>query len=422
MVSDTKIQKKIKWQPHEAQLGVLKAVKEGKREIVLSCGRRWGKSALCAYIALRVLFGERKNIWVVSPTYDLSQKVFNYVVRWFSILAPSQRGGVSNRPYPKIKTAKGSVLECKSAENPTSLLGEELDLLIIDEASRVPRRVWEQFLFPTLSSRKGAAIFISTPMGKNWFYEEYIKAKEHNAAFNHPSNSNPHLSQEEWDRAKEKLPEDIFNQEYKATFLDDAAAVFKGIDSIVHEQCLAEPSEGHSYVMGVDLGKHNDFTVITVIDTYNNHVVYIERFNKIDYALQKERIKAVAQKYHARVLVDSTGVGDPIFEDLRRDSIVIDDYKYGGSKSKGRLIDKLSIFIQQKNVWIPNHQILIDELKSFGYNMTESGNVKYSAPAGYHDDCVNSLALAVYQLEGEALSEEGATQLEEYDLYQQSYA
>jgi hypothetical protein len=388
----------------------------------MCAGRRTGKSNVAAYIALKMLLEPNKNIWVVSPTYDLSQKVFNYVVRWFALVAPSQRGGISNRPYPKIKTAAGSTLECKSAENPTSLLGEEIDLLIIDEASRVPRRVWEQFLFPTLASRKGSAIFISTPMGKNWFYEEWVKAKDHGAAFNFPSYTNPHFSQEEWERAKNKLPADIFSQEYEAAFLDDAAALFKGVDAIIGDEVLAEPVQGHGYVMGVDIARHNDFTVLTVIDTYNNHVVYIERFNKIDYNLQKERIKAVAEKYKARVLVDSTGVGNPIFEDLSRESVMVEDYRYTGSKAKQNIIDKLSIFIQQRRITIPNHDILVDELKSFGYTITDSGVIRYSAPNGYHDDCVNSLALAVWQLQGEALEEEYETQYEDYTLYKQSYA
>lgn len=416
MISDIKLQETIRWTPHSGQIPILEAIKEGKREIVISCGRRFGKSNVAAYIALKMLLESNKNIWVVSPTYDLSQKVFNYVVRWFAMAAPSQRGGISNRPYPKIKTARGSTLECKSAENPTSLLGEELDLLIIDEASRVPRRVWEQFLFPTLSSRKGSAIFISTPLGKNWFFEEWIKAKDNQAAFTFPSYTNPSFSMDEWNRAKNKIPSDIFSQEYEATFLDDAAALFKGVQEIIGHTDET-PNPNHHYLMGVDLGRHNDFTVLTVVDTYNNHIVYIERFNKIDYNLQKERIKEVAHKYQARVLIDSTGVGDPIYEDLNRDGLMIEDYKYTGSTAKKRLIDKLSIFIQQKRITIPMHEILVDELSSFGYTINENGKVKYSAPAGYHDDCVNSLALAIWNIPGEAL-EETTSELEDYSVFQ----
>lgn len=419
-VRDDKLQEKIRWKPHKGQEPVLKAINEGKRTVALCCGRRWGKSNLAAYIGLKVLLEPNKKIWVVSPTYDLSQKVFNYLVRWFAIVAPSQKGGISNRPHPVIKTANGSIIECKSAENPTSLLGDELDLVIIDEAAVVDRRVWEQFIFATLAIRKGKAVLISTPRGKNWFYEEYLQALEDGAGFNMNSKTNPHFSEEEWERAKKKLPENVFSQEYEANFIDDATAVFKGVTDIIGPT-KEEPNPEHHYFMGVDLGKHNDYTVLTVLDTFDNHVVYIERFNKLDYNFQKERIKAVAEKYNARVLMDSTGVGDPIFEDLRRDGCMIDDYKYSGNKSKNRLIEKLSIFIQQGRITIPRHEELVNELQAFGMKFTKAGNYTYQAPHGYHDDCVNSLALAVYQIPGEA-AEETTKELDDYDLYQQDYS
>lgn len=422
-VSDEKLQSIIKWQPHVAQSPIIDAYNAGRRFIVINAGRRFGKSNFCAYIALKKLLEPGKNIWIVSPTYDLSQKVFNYLVRYFSLVAPSQKGNITNRPYPKIRTAGQSWVECKSAENPTALLGEELDLLIIDEASRIPRRVWEQYLFPTLSSRRGTAIFISTPKGKNWFFEEAMKAKEEGAYFHFESIDNPHFSREEWELAKGKLPEDVFNQEYRAMFLDDAAAVFKGIHDIVFDTTLKEPEPGHEYTMGVDLARHHDFTVLTVVDTVTNHLVYFERFNKIDYNLQKERIKAVAAKYAARVLIDSTGVGDPIVEDLQRENVMVDDFAFT-QKSKKNLIEKLSIFIQQKWLLIPPIEQLIDELEAFGYVMSDGGNIKYSAPSGYKDDCVLSLALAVWNLNGEPTNTP-TTSPQEYNglgIYTQTYS
>ena len=60
------------------------------------------------------------------------------------------------------------------------MLGEELDLLIIDEAANISQKIWFDYLLPTTASktRQGKTIFISTPRGKNWFYDLYIKAKE----------------------------------------------------------------------------------------------------------------------------------------------------------------------------------------------------------------------------------------------------
>src|SRR3990167_3457325 len=160
MVSEDKLREVIDFFPHEKQELILLSK---NRDIVICAGRRFGKSAICAYLALKLLLEDDKKIWIVAPTYDLSQKVFDYVVKWFHKVAPSQSGGVSMRPNPRIKTARGSILECKSTENPKGLLGEELDLLIIDEAAQVPEEVYETYLYPTTSSRKGRTVFISTP-------------------------------------------------------------------------------------------------------------------------------------------------------------------------------------------------------------------------------------------------------------------
>jgi len=75
------------------------------------------------------------------------------------------------------------------------------------------------------------------------------------------------------------------------------------------------------------------------------------------------------------------------------------DFKFTG-QSKKELIEKLSIYIEQLKVFIPNNETLIDELKAFGYTMTDAGNIRYNAPEGLHDDCVISLALAVWKLRG----------------------
>lgn len=398
MIDQTILQKKIKWFPHARQEEVLKVL--DKRVIVICAGRRFGKSAICAYIALLALLQPNKKIWIVSPTYDLSLKVFNYLVRWFGVVAPSQMKGVQYRPYPRIKTAQSSLVECKSTENPTSLLGDEPDLIIVDEASRCPKNVWEAYLFPATASRQGKTIMISTPNGKNWFYHEGLKAKEDGAFFTFPSKDNPTFKEEEWDRAKKMLPQDVFSQEYEAKFLDDAAAVFRGLEKVINDNCLSDVQQGHYYIAGVDLGKHSDFTVITVIDTYNNNVVFIDRFNDLDWNIQKARIKIAAERYNnARIILDSTGLGDPICDDLRAKGLVVDDFHYT-NKGKQQLVEKLSIFIEQQLINIPPNPQLIDEIQSFGYNITDTGKITYSAPSGSHDDMVNSLALAVWGIIG----------------------
>lgn len=404
MIKDSKLQEIIRWKPHKGQEEVIRS---NSRDIAICAGRRWGKSAVVAYLVLKTFLeglddikaGKKDSvkIWIVAPTYELSLKVFDYVVKWFLKVDPNQHKAIGMKPFPHIKLAEGVWIQGKSAETPHSLLGEELDFRVMDECSRIPRKVEETYLFPTTASRKGRTIYISTPFGRNWFYEKHQQLKEIKGAFQFESRDNPYLPEGEWERAKRLLPTRVFEQEYMASFLPDAAAVFRGIDEIT-EDCLEDSRKGDFYVMGVDLGKYEDFSVLTIINTRTNKVVYWDRFKQIDYPFQKKRIKATAERYNnARIVVDSTGIGQPIQEDLARDGMFVDDFKFS-NKSKKELVEKLSIYIEQSLVKIPQERILTDELKAFGYNLTDSGNVIYKAPSGLHDDCVMSLGLAVWGL------------------------
>ena len=92
-------------------------------------------------------------------------------------------------------------------------------------------------------------------------------------------------------------------------------------------------------------------------------------------------------------LVDSTGVGDPIVEMLQKHvGNRIEGYTFNqGSKQK--LMEGLAVAIQQRTITFPDGPIR-QELQEFEYEYTRSG-VRYSAPEGFHDDCVCALALAV---------------------------
>ena len=395
-IDDEKLQNLIGFRLHPKQKEILNCK---EREIIVCAGRRFGKSLLASYIALKELLDYGKRIWIVAPNYDLTQIIFDNIVTWLFKISPSGKTvEIKKRPVPQIITARNSILECKSAENPVSLLGRSTNLIIVDEAARVPESIWNQYLFPTTHDRTGRAIFISTPFGQNWFYQKFLELKEKKSAFHFTSQDNPYFGKEELERARKSLPERVFLQEYLASFLPEAASLFRGVDEIVSEDCLEEPKPGHFYILGVDLGRYEDFTVLTVVDRETNKVVYFERFQKIDFPFQKTRIISVSRKYNlAKIIIDSTTLGSPIAEDLKREGMIVEDYTFSG-QSKIKLIEKLMIFIEQKAITIPPIPELIEELKVYSYELSERGNVTYSAPKGFKDDCVISLALAVWGL------------------------
>ena len=403
-INDEALLERIGFNPHKGQIPIIEAIKDPKiRDFVLVCGRRFGKTFVAAYAAFRELLKPNRNIWIVAPTSDLTQKTFSYVLRFLAKIFEPGEYKITSKPYTKLVMANGTWLECKTADNPVSLIGEELDLLIIDEAARIAPMVYERELAATTMSRKGRTIFISSPKGKNWFYNKYksIEKNDHGFVWNAPSSDNPENSPEELERIKNTLPEAIWKQEYLAQFVDSGAEVFRNIREIVldKELCYEEPIPTHRYILGVDIAKLNDWTVLTMLDKQSHKVVAWDRFQRVDYPIQNNRIASLAKKYNnARIILDSTGGGKVLNDFLtREEGLIIDDFNFS-NKSKINLIDKLGQYIENKSVFIPNEPVIINELEVFGLDYTDGGTLIYSAPVGMNDDSVISLALAVWGL------------------------
>ncbi len=164
------------------------------------------------------------------------------------------------------------------------------------------------------------------------------------------------------------------------------------------------------YCLGADLARSVDYTVLTVINKQLKRVDYVERManeNRTSWNYQKEKILAVSRMYgNALTIVDSTGVGDPIVEDLQRMgcNVYYNETEAGkttpGVKftatSKENLVEKLKIAIELKLFTIPRIPWLIRELERFECITLPSGNHRWQARDGEHDDGVMSLALAVW--------------------------
>ena len=357
---------------------------------ILDCGRRWGKTQCAIAEGVKLSFIKQKQRgWVVAPTYPLSQEDW----RTLKDLMPTELIRNELKAERKFVFLNGSEIEFKSADNEAGLRGAGLNWCILDEASRIKEDSWNA-LRPALSDKRGKGIFISTPKGKNWFYRMYLlgkKGKENYESWKFPSDTNPYFPTEEWEETKSNYPADWFSQEYEANFLDDVAAVFRGLRDRIGGK-LEDYNSSKNYYAGIDLAKYQDFTVITILDD-DKHLCYFDRFNRIDWKIQKVKILKILNDYHAQAFIDSTGVGDPIFEELRTKYSEIYGLKFT-NESKQNLIVALQVAFEKEEITFPKIECLIDEFEAFEYEMLLNGRVRYNAPQGYHDDCVISLALA----------------------------
>ena len=362
-------------------------------------GRRWGKTTFAVHELAEAALEKEGVYWWVGPDYEAVDK------GWWILMSalPEELIEKQRRGKPKIiEFENGSRIYFRTASNPNSLRGEGLSGLVMDEAALIDSKAWDYVLKPSLVDHKGWALFIGTPMGRqSWFNELYLHGMSEDEewsdweSFHSPSSENPYLDKNELERTKKQMSDDSFRQEFMAEFLEDAGRVFRHLKESVMGD-YESPEFGKKYVMGVDLAKHEDYTVISVLN-HSGHLVFFDRFNRLDYTFQKQRIVSTARRYDAQVLIDATGVGDPIFDDLRHRIRVL-PYRFT-NRSKQELIMNLSLGFDKRVITFPENSELLTELEKFGYQISPNGNVIYAGTASFHDDCVISLALAFWQLQ-----------------------
>jgi len=384
----------IRYMPHPGQLEFHMCP---ARFRVLNCGRRWGKTVAGANEFIRQIWKLGPNIvgFAVAPTYWHTQRQWS---EFFNFCPPELIDKVQRADRHVILKGNRNVW-FKGADNPDSLRSQGVKVLWVDEGAQIAEEAWTLALRPSLMDMKGIAFFTGTPRGHNWYFRLWTRGQNPSQtdykSWSFPSVSNPYLDPAEIASFARDMPELAYRQEVLGQFLEDVGSVFRGVDRIV--QGSFQPFEQHKqYIMGVDVAKLEDFTVLCVLDM-DGHLCAFDRFSQLDWVFQRKRIVQLAQQNNARLLIDSTGVGDPICDELSREKVHIDRYKFTNATKKD-LIENLSIMIENGQLTTPQVPELINELKLYGYKTTPSGNVQYGAPEGYHDDCVVALALAAWQL------------------------
>lgn len=257
---------------------------------------------------------------------------------------------------------------------------------------------WQYALRPTLVDYQGDAYFLSTPKGRNGFWQMWQWGQDplqaEWASWQMPSNVNPRIPASEFDAMRDTMPERVYQQEVQALFLEDGGGVFRGVRSAATAEPQASMQNGHTYVFGVDWARDNDFSVITVLDVTLMSVVALDRFNHIDYHVQAGRLQAIADRFKpAAIVAESNSIGTPIIEQLRRAGLPVVPFNTTNA-SKQIAIDALALAFERRHLQILPDEVLIAELEAYSMERLPSGMLRYSAPDGGHDDCVISLALA----------------------------
>lgn len=384
--------------PHQHQAQVIKQILSSKAKFYTAAiGRQWGKSLMAQNLALYWMInkGPCKVLWV-SPVYSQSSKVHKEL---YSAIASS--GIVKNNNFSnnEIELKNGSSIIFRSAERYDSIRGLTMDFGIIDEAAFMKDDAWKEAIRPVFAVRGQKVLFISTPKGKNWFYNLHLQGSigesDRYMSFKGSSYDTPFISNEEIEDARKTLPENVFKQEYLAEFIDNGGEVFQNLDKNTFSQW---PNSNGKVYCGIDLGRADDYTVATFIDN-TGHVIDVYRNNKSEWSKMVQEMLVKIKQYNATTMVEVNSIGDVIFEQLKKQWQDTQPF-VTTHKSKNEIIEGLILDMNESTIKIPDANLfkpLLSELEVFTYDYNpKTRNIRYGHPTGFHDDTVMSLAIANY--------------------------
>jgi len=368
------------------------AICDPARFVVIEASTKSGKTAGCLlWLLAQAWNGGAGSYWWVAPTYPVAKQVaYMRMVAMLRQADAQQRTWQANESSLCIKLVNGASLWFKSADNPDSLYGDDVRAAVIDEATRCPEEAWNA-VRSTLTATRGPCRIIGNVKGrKNWVYRlaRMAEAGTPNMAYHKltaaDAVSGGILADEEVRDAQRQLPEHVFRELYLAEASDDGSNPF-GAEAI--RDCVGVQSTQPAVAYGVDLAKSHDWTVVCGLDA-SGHVCVLERWQS-DWGATRSRVAALIGSVPA--MIDSTGVGDPIMEDLARLCRRAEGWKFT-SHSKQQLMEGLAVALQARELRYPDGWLRA-ELDSFAFRYT-GGRVVYEASTG-HDDGVCALALAL---------------------------
>lgn len=385
--------------PHPKQIPIINACTDTTTKYIIGCtGRQFGKTFMSINILLKWALENNGSVCMfVSPVYSQAKKVFSEMTN--AIVGTGITTSI-NKSELFIKFINGSIIYFRSAEREDSLRGYTLDYLVIDEAAYIKDNVWSTVLRATTLVKGKKVLFISTPKGRNWFYEVAIRGENDDypqyKTFKGSSYDSPFISEEELREAKMSLPDSIYQQEILAEFIDDNGQVFSNLKVNCTLTSYPQKVAGERYYAGLDIGRQNDYSVLTILNS-KGEVVKIYRERQKSWNIIISEVVKILREYGARVLIEINGIGDPIYEQIKKQYSNIEPF-VTTNDSKQNIIEELILCLNEEKLKLPSKELnpdLWQELSIFTYEYSpKTRKVRYSSPNGFHDDAVMSLALA----------------------------
>ena len=309
--------------PREYQLPFLRAMDSGFKRAVLCWHRRSGKDKSALQVVIKKMIERVGTYYYIFPTYNQGRKAL-----WdgmdkdgFPLMKHFPDEIVKNRndSEMRIELKNGSAFQIIGGDSIDNVVGTNPIGVVYSEYPVGQQRAWD-LVRPILLENGGFAIFVFTPRGMNHGFKILQQAKDSDSWFYQVltvADTNVMPTDELQEELKD-MPRDLFEQEYYCKFIEGAGQFFRNIDACVYDDKYeTEPLKrfqvlpGKLFRLGVDLAKYHDYTVITPIDLNTFKVGKQERFNQMDYSLQKAKIETQHFKYNKAACKQSLIMNTP---------------------------------------------------------------------------------------------------------------
>jgi len=302
----------------------VKVHKSMARFRAVCAGARFGKSIMSAAECLADAMFPNRRWWIVGKTYDIGSKEFQYI--WdFSVNNPDKqfRKYINSHIIRKANDPRtgrmfiefdwNSWIRVKSSQDPATLLGEELDGIILAEGSQLEVVYWQRYLRQRLASRQGQLFVPTTPAGfDDFLHPLFLQGQDKRSHYGKTPYSgsteswqfrsidSPYYPQEEWDQALQDLNTGVldiaaFEEQFGGEFTAMTGRVYKLFHESVHVVEPYEIPKGWGWVRALDVGfDHPTCCLWGAIDQTGAIVIAEEYFMEgADVLEHSENIKAI---------------------------------------------------------------------------------------------------------------------------------
>lgn len=368
---------------------------------VIAAGRRCGKSRLSAVTLLIEALNcpENSAVMYVAPTLGQARTII------WDLLMDLGRPVIKSAHINnlEITLVNGRKILVRGADNQDSLRGVSLSYLVLDEVAFIKPEIWEKVLRAALSDKKGRAMFISTPSGRNHFYEWFQLGKKEEdpewKSWHFTTADNETIDPKEIEAAKRTLSSFAFKQEYLSSFDNAGAGLFK-------EEWIKfgeEPKNGSWYI-AVDLAgfeevaksagaskKRLDQSAIAVVKVTEEGLWYVDKIEAGRWDIQTTAVnilKNIREYEPLAVGIERGALKNavlPYLSDLMRKNNCyahIADLTHGNKKKVDRVVWSLQGRFEHGRVVLNSEEDFdefVDQLLMF-------------PTAGVHDDLPDALS------------------------------